>query len=161
MSYNNYEMPPCVEDLVKSIYISMDITEPEELDTRCLMDMVSEYFHIRLHYFDEPSEANNLGGNFHIFLNEKQSPQKQWQDFGHELGHILGHEGCQWGIPPLFRHYQEGQAKQFALHFCVPSFLLEQMATIDMAVLMKLFKVEKNFALHRIEMYRNKFLQLL
>ncbi|MFC2947556.1 ImmA/IrrE family metallo-endopeptidase [Virgibacillus sediminis] len=155
MSFNNYEMPLCIEDLVKTIYMEMDITTPEELNTRCLMERVSDYFHIRLHYFDEQSEANNLGGNFHIFLNKNQSSQRQWQDFGHELGHILGHEGCQLGLPALFRHYQEGQAKKFAYHFCVPSFMLWQLDEIAVSEIMNIFHMEYPFAMQRLEIHKN------
>ncbi|MFD2760476.1 ImmA/IrrE family metallo-endopeptidase [Lentibacillus juripiscarius] len=146
---------------IESLYFAIDETDVDAFYSLFIMKKVANYLNIQLHYFDEPSEANNLGGCYRIFLNQNQSSQKQWQDFGHELGHVLVHEGCQWGIPRLFRHYQEGQARKFALHFCVPSFLLKQLNTIDIHLLMKTFNVEQNFALQRIEMYKNELLDAL
>jgi len=150
-----------IEDIIQAIYFSLDVRRIEDLNIPLFMSRVSEYFNIQLHYYDSCSEANTLCGDFHIFINQNQSFQQQWQDFGHELGHILGHEGCQWGLPGLFRHYQEGQARKFAFHFCVPSFLLKQLDRIDIPLIMKTFHTEQNFALQRIEMYRNELLNAL
>lgn len=94
------------------------------------MDFIHDFstkFNIKTYYFDESSEANNMGEDYRIFLNKNQSKQEIWQDFAHELAHILGHEGHQLSMQKPFREYQEWQAEQFAYHFCVPTFLLNQM----------------------------------
>jgi len=148
-----------IEDIIQAIYFSLDVRRIEDLNIPLFMSRVSEYFNIQLHYYDSCSEANTLGGDFHIFINQNQCIQRQWQDFAHELGHILEHEGYQWGIPGLFRHYQEGQAKKFAHHFCVPSFMLRQFNEIVVSEIVQLFKVEYSFALERLEMHKNALME--
>lgn len=113
-------------------------------------------FKIKVYYFDESSEANNMGGIFRIFLNQNQSKQAIWQDFAHELAHILDHEGYQWSMYEPFREYQEWQAEQFAYQFCVPTFLLNQMKLPQLqseatGVIVSQFNVEASFAVKRLD----------
>lgn len=97
-----------------------------------------------------------MGGIYRIFLNENQSRQKVLQDFAHELGHILRHEGHQQAMFEQFRIYQEWQAKQFAYHFCIPTFLLNELELPQLRceavwVIAKTFNVELTFAAERLE----------
>ncbi|MGE1095750.1 ImmA/IrrE family metallo-endopeptidase [Bacillus altitudinis] len=90
-----------------------------------------------------------------IIIDNRLSPQEQWQDFGHELCHALRHEGNQLIMPPLFRELQEMQAKRFAYNFCIPTFMLRKIKLTTENDLIKdislAFKVTYNFA-------RNRFL---
>ena len=43
------------------------------------------------------------------------------------LSHVLWHAGNQARMPPHFADYQEWQAESFALHFCIPTFMLQQL----------------------------------
>ncbi|MBO1910357.1 ImmA/IrrE family metallo-endopeptidase, partial [Microvirga sp. 3-52] len=84
-----------LEEKVCSIYQSLKISEPAQIYHVDLIEHVSTMLKIKIYYFDESSEANNLGGVYRIFLNVNQSKQAIWQDFAHELAHILRHEGYQ------------------------------------------------------------------
>lgn len=145
-----------IEEKVLSIYLSMNISEPYQIYHDDMIENISDLLDIKTYYFDESSEANNLGGSYRIFLNETQTKQKIWQDFGHELAHILAHGGCQLSMHEPFRAYQEWQAEQFAYHFCVPTFMLNQMKLPQLrceaiGVIINTFNVEPNFAAERLE----------
>lgn len=145
---------------IKKIYDSMNVLKPFQSNCYALIKEVSNLLKINLYYYDEISEANTLGGEYNIFLNENQSKQKIWQDFGHELGHILNHEGVQREMNPMFRSYQEWQAIKFAHHFCVPTFMLEQLEfprTEQEAtgLVSELFHVENDFAKKRLEYWKS------
>ncbi|HLR71553.1 MAG TPA: ImmA/IrrE family metallo-endopeptidase [Pseudogracilibacillus sp.] len=78
--------------------------------------------------------------------------------FGHEVCHYLRHCGNQLKMHPLFLQLQESQANHFAYHFCVPTFMLQQLREVTIYDVMELFNVEFDFALRRLEMYRNNVL---
>src|SRR5699024_4994001 len=59
-----------------------------------------------------------------IFIDPFLHKNRQREVFGHELGHVLLHVGIQLGMPEDFRHMQEAKARNFALHFTVPTFML-------------------------------------
>ncbi|MEK5069574.1 ImmA/IrrE family metallo-endopeptidase [Sporosarcina sp. FSL K6-1508] len=145
-----------LEEKVYSIYLSVNISEPSQISHDDLIENIADLLGIKTYYFDESSEANNLGGVYRIFLNENQTKQEVWQDFGHELAHILGHEGYQLSMHEPFRAYQEWQAEHFAYHFCVPTFLLNQMSLPQLrceavGVIINTFNVEPDFATERLE----------
>jgi len=145
-----------LEEKVCSIYQSLKILEPAQIYHVDLIEDISTMLKIKIYYFDEPSEANNLGGDYRIFLNQNQSKQAIWQDFAHELAHILRHEGYQWSMNKPFREYQEWQAEQFAFHFCVPTFMLNhlelpQLKKEAVGLIATLFNVEHTFADVRLE----------
>lgn len=93
-----------------------------------------------------------------IFVDERLSPQQQWQDFGHELSHALLHVGNQVCVPLPFKLYQEWKAANFAFHVCVPTFMLldtELPAEEKMAIyeIQTSFKVEREFAQKRLHQF--------
>lgn len=145
-----------LEEKVMSIYLSANISEPSKIYHDDMIENFSDLLNVKIYYFDESSEANNLGGTYRIFLNENQTKQEIWQDFGHELAHILSHEGYQWSMQEPFRAYQEWQAEQFTYHFCVPTFMLNQMSLPQLrceavGVIINTFNVELDFATERLE----------
>ncbi|WP_420798398.1 ImmA/IrrE family metallo-endopeptidase [Lysinibacillus cavernae] len=73
---------------------------------------------LKFFYWSDKSQALFINGRHYIFLNENQSPQQQWQDFCHELSHVLLHTGNQFHMYPLFREYQEFKADNFMYNCC-------------------------------------------
>ncbi|MBA4536395.1 ImmA/IrrE family metallo-endopeptidase [Bacillus aquiflavi] len=141
-----------LEDFVRDLYFSMSISSPEQIS----MTEIAENLNIKIHYYDEESEANNIGGIYRIFLNEQLTKQQQWQDFAHELCHILFHTGYQLRMPHYFRTYQEWKASNFAYQFCVPTFMLEKIKlpkrkNEGIEVIAQTFNVEFDFAKTRLE----------
>lgn len=122
------------------------------------MDLIEDFstmLNIKTYYYDESSEANNIGGVYRIFLNENQSKQVIWKDFAHELAHVLNHEGYQLSMHSPFREYQEWQAELFAYHFCIPTFLLNQMILPSLqceavGLVANTFNVRPTFAQQRL-----------
>lgn len=82
--------------------------------------------------------------------------QQEWQLFAHELCHHLRHYGSQLNMHHLFLELQEFQANHFAYHFCVPTFMLEEIKDITAYEIMNQFNVDFDFALRRLEMFQNK-----
>ncbi|PID13808.1 MULTISPECIES: ImmA/IrrE family metallo-endopeptidase [unclassified Sporosarcina] len=145
-----------LEEKVFSIYHSLNIIKPSQIYHMDLIEDISNMFKIKTYYFDESSEANNMGGIYRIFLNKNQSKQAIWQDFAHELAHILGHEGYQCSMHNPFREYQEWQAEQFAYHFCIPTFLLNQMNLPQLqceaiGLIASIFNTDPIFASERLD----------
>lgn len=146
-----------IDELVFSIYHSLHVSNPKQISTDVLIEKTSIKYSIKVYYFDESSEANNLNGFYCIFLNKNQSKQKIWYDFALGLAHILGHMGHLSGKYNTFPIYQKWQAEEFAHRFCIPTFMLNHLnlskirpeAAVQMIT--TLFNVEKSIATTRLE----------
>lgn len=128
------------------MYRSLSITDPQQLE----ISYVAKLLKLKIFY----GKINlRLENNLVI---EKSTKQKEWQLFGHELGHYLRHSGNQINMFYLFRDMQEYEANRFAYHFCVPTFMLEKIRGVTIYDVMNLFNVEYDFAFKRLEMYERK-----
>lgn len=99
-------------------------------------------------------------------MNNNLSPEEEWQDFSHELGHILKHYGNQHKMINMFRNLQESQADNFMYHFCVPTFMLLNYNITNYSnikdgipFIANKFGVTKNFAKKRLNLFRRKIEQ--
>jgi hypothetical protein len=111
-----------LEDFVKTLYLRMGITSPEEIN----MNDIAAFFGIRIIHSQFSSRAFTrpfVGIN----LLNTLSPQQQWEDFGHEIRHILFDSGVQFLLPKSWIRYIECKANSFMYHFCVPTFMLEKL----------------------------------
>ncbi|MEK5332709.1 ImmA/IrrE family metallo-endopeptidase [Lysinibacillus sp. FSL W8-0992] len=147
------------EDFIKKLYTLIGILKPQQL----LFHKISIRLRIQIFYWRDKSQALFSKTHVYIFLNEQLTPQQQWQDFCHELGHVLLHTGNQQRMYPLFREYQEYKANNFMYHACVPSFMLDELEPTELTVenVQRLFNVEYDFAFKRLEQYRSKKLLML
>ena len=151
-----------LEDYIKDLYSYLDINDPNNIEINeiaCKLD-------IKLKFWDEKSEANYFRGKFYIWLNKFLNKQTQWQEFGHELCHVLTHEGHQSYMGKDFLRYQEIKAENFALHFCVPTFMLLNYEitnyydlTDGIPFVTETFNVTENFAKKRLVHFRNQIQQ--
>ncbi|MCM3111643.1 ImmA/IrrE family metallo-endopeptidase [Lederbergia lenta] len=151
-----------LEDFIEDTYQSMGIFTPNELN----MSAIAGWLDIELEYWDEPSEAAENGGEFWILLNEDLNHKEQWQDFAHELCHVLQHEGYQQNLPNSFVLYQEVKADNFMYNFCVPTFMLQDYPIANyyniedgIPIIAKDFNVTEKFAKKRLIQYKNKMQQ--
>jgi len=111
-----------LEDFVKALYLRMGITSPEGIN----MDEIAAFLGIRIIHTSFSSRAFTrpfVGIN----LLDSLSPQQQWEDFGHEIRHILFDSGVQFLLPKEWIRYVECKANSFMYHFCVPTFMLEKL----------------------------------
>ena len=142
------------EDYVKNFYEKIGITKPQELNFQTIAEQLGIY----VFYWPDASQALFTGNKGFVLLNESLTPQQQWQEFCHELAHVLFHVGNQSKIPPSFREYQESKANIFMYHAAIPTFMLDQLPIYDYDFLtvyevQKLFNVEYEFALKRLQHY--------
>lgn len=142
------------EDFVKQLYTKIGITSPEALDYR----IIAQALGIKLYLWPKRSMALFHNQLPYIMLHDQQNKEQQWQDFCHELCHVLLHTGHQGNMAPLFREYQEYKANNFMYHACMPTFMLDALHVRDympitIRRLQQLFGVEYDFALKRITQY--------
>ncbi|PIC65377.1 hypothetical protein CSV79_01790 [Sporosarcina sp. P13] len=146
-----------LEDYIEKLYNGISIHNPGQLNKYVIADRLD----IGIYLASDPSEAFRWQERYYIFINRNLNGRQRWQDFGHELCHVLRHSGHQGHMPPPFRELQEWQADNFMYHFCVPTFMLDRMqlpsdrqrATL---LLCDVFTVEYHFAETRLDQYFNK-----
>ncbi|MCJ7842639.1 ImmA/IrrE family metallo-endopeptidase [Lederbergia sp. NSJ-179] len=118
MNHLNYHTT-LLEDTVKKIYSHLDIYHPRQLDTLEIANSLD----IKVHFINISSRTYKG----EIIIDSRLSPEEQWEDFAHELCHVLLQYGNQIiNLDSLFLKYQEWKANNFALHFCVPTFMLQK-----------------------------------
>lgn len=142
------------EDFIQELYTQIGISTPYKLNFQSIAMRLG----IQVFYWSDKSQALFLREHAYIFLNEQLTPQQQWQDFCHELAHVLLHNGHQGRMSPLFREYQEDKANNFMYHACIPSFMLDELGQSDASTLtvhhvQQLFNVEYDFAVKRLVQY--------
>lgn len=111
------------EDFIEKLYTNIGIFLPHQLDLK----EIAYRLNIHLYYWTNPSQALFFNGQSYIFLEEGLTAQQLWQDFCHELCHVLFHSGSQERMPYSWIEYQEWKANSFVLHACVPTFMLKKM----------------------------------
>jgi len=115
----NYNLTT-LETWIKEFYKQLSINEPFQLD---MFDIASK-LDVWLYFDDMSSRAFERKGMASIIINRHLSPAEQWEDFGHEIAHILRQSGNQMMLTESFIQFQEMRADNFALEFCIPTFML-------------------------------------
>lgn len=144
-----------LEDYITNLLRGINIHHPHQLN----IDAVTSRLGFNVHYL--PFDAMYL--DKYMFLDSRASKQQQWQDFGHEFCHSRLHEGDQALISAMQKDYQEFKADNFAQHFCIPSFMLDQMKFSEhenqaVWMVMETFGVAHDFAVKRLEQYLRKLI---
>lgn len=140
-----------LEEYIIRLYRSIGINSPTQLDQFVIAASLGVEISYRQSVF--------RFGNEVILRNN--SSRQQWMDFGHELGHVLLHSGSQLNMYPLYREYQEWRADLFALHFCIPTFMLEKMKlphtrSETIGLIAHEFNVSHKFAETRLDKWMNQ-----
>jgi len=139
-----------VEDFVNKMYKSIDIYYSRQLAIKTIAARLG------LTIIYAPMESTHFGNV--IYLDNRLSAMEQWQDFGHELCHVLWHAGNQLVMPPLHRDYQEWKALNFGMHVCVPTFMLRSSGLSHdrkkaIWEIQRAFNVTHDFAELRLEIF--------
>lgn len=140
-----------LEEYIIKLYKALGISTPDQLDMFSIAAMLG----IEIVYRNTIFRFDN-----EVILNNNSSPE-QWMDFGHELAHVLLHSGIQLNMYPMYKEYQEWRADLFALHFCIPTFMLEEIELPNteqevIGLIAKKFNVTHEFAALRLEKWHNK-----
>jgi Zn-dependent peptidase ImmA (M78 family) len=148
-----------LEDYTQNLYQSLAIFVPEQIDIM----KIAQNFNIWVYFAPMGSHAIEHDGLSSIVLDNRKSSQEQFEDFGHELAHILYHAGNQLAMPKMFLDYQEAKANNFAMQFCIPTFMLRKLTlpvirseAIDM--LSTMFNVTPELADKRLVRYQQQVL---
>lgn len=137
-----------LEDYIEEMYKTAGIHAPQQLD----IETISVQLNLSVMFMPKPSMCAGRT----IIIDNRHSRMQQWQDFCHELCHVLWHVGNQLSMPPPFRRYQEWKADSFALHACIPTFMLRAMdlpRDIQIAswLVQETFNVTYEFARQRLQ----------
>lgn len=143
------------EQFVMNFYQSINVYEPLLLS----IELIIEALNIELVYWNHTSAIAKYHNRYTVFINESINVQQQWQEFGHEMYHYFYDETNYDLLHENYAEYGESKADYFAYHFCVPTFMLYNLKGVDVYDVMELFNVEFDFALRRLEMYKNKMLE--
>lgn len=146
-----------LEDYIQQFYKDSSIEQPEQLNKYVIADELN----VGVYLTGNTSEAFYWDGRYYIFIDRDLDNQRRWQDFGHELCHVLRHSGHQGNMPAPFRELQEWQADNFMYHFCVPSFMLRRIRLPPdqqsaVRLIAETFNVEISFAEERLKRYLRK-----
>ncbi|MDQ0228453.1 ImmA/IrrE family metallo-endopeptidase [Metabacillus niabensis] len=152
-----------LEENIKEIYSGLGISSPYEIDP---YHIANEY-NVWIYFHKDESEVfKRTNGLYSLYLDERLSPQEQWQDFGHEFGHVVKHVGNQSRLHKPFRKLQENQANNFMFHFCVPTFMLLNYEISNylnikdgIKFISETFKVTEKFAKKRLIHFQNQISQ--
>ncbi len=145
------------EALITHFYKSIDLIDVSLLS----ITTITERLDIMLHYWKYPSSIANYRGKWCVCIDENINDCRQWQSFGHEMGHYFNDETTYALLNESYAAYGETKADYFAYHFCVPTFMLQQLKEVSVYDVMELFNVEFDFAMRRLEMYRSKIISNL
>lgn len=143
------------ENYIYHLCKSINIISYDQLS----IDSISTVFNIDVRFWDYSSELVYFKEKYKMFINESLTEQQQWQDFGHEMCHFCWHGGAQKHLYNTYVEYMEHKADYFMYHFCIPTFMLMELKGVNVYDVMNLFNVEFEFALRRIEMYKNNLLK--
>lgn len=91
------------EDWIKELYGSIHIQNPSELSIKSIS------LSLGVDVLFKPISSRYIKNT--IIIDSRLSKNKQWEDFGHEICHMLRHYGNQLTMPKLYFDLQEGQAK--------------------------------------------------
>ncbi|MED4699653.1 ImmA/IrrE family metallo-endopeptidase [Lysinibacillus capsici] len=145
------------EDFVKDLYLKIGIYQPYQLNYKTIANALG--IRVFLAPYDGPSQALFAKNIPFIFLAKHLTPPQAWQDFCHELNHILQHTGNQNYMQSTWIEYQEKKADTFMYHACMPTFMLDELVGNDPSLTIKdlqlIFNVEYDFAVKRLTQYFN------
>lgn len=145
-----------LEDSIKEFYQKLDINSPKQLNMR----EIARRLNIKLTFLNISSRTYKG----EIIIDSRLSPEEQWLEFAHELCHVLLQYGNQIiTLNNLFIEYQEWKANNFALHFCVPTFMLRKYninnTNEGIRIIKNKFYVTDEIAQKRLNHYRSQLIQ--
>ncbi|MDR6553860.1 Zn-dependent peptidase ImmA (M78 family) [Paenibacillus qinlingensis] len=108
--------------------------------------------------------AIEKNGLFSINVDRRLSAKEQWEDFLHELCHVLRHSGNQMVMPDRYVDWQEQDASSFQLYAAIPMSMLKKLSLPEqksemVAFLAEEFQVTYRLANERVEQIQRRVLQ--
>ena len=144
------------DETVTKLYEKIGINRPPLLSP----DVIAYRLGIELNYL--PVDSMRI--NKKMYLDSRLSTEEQWQQFGHELCHVLWHQDNQLKLSQSFIDMQERQADNFALYACIPTYALLDMQLPStereaIGALAEAFHVTPQFAQKRLNLHLSHLYQ--
>lgn len=157
--FTHYHITP-LEQWVEDLYAQYEITTPAQL---CMTHLAAK-LRIWVYTMDMNSMAVENNGQFSINVDRRLSPKEQWEDFLHELCHVLRHAGNQMVMPDRYVDWQEQDASAFQLYAALPLSMLRKLPLPEhknemIAYLSEEFQVTFRLAKARIDQIQRRVLQ--
>jgi Zn-dependent peptidase ImmA (M78 family) len=105
-----------LEDFISNLYKSLGIFKPHQISE----EDIAAKLGIMFFRDNGPAFHTRVCGIDAIYVNARDSPKKQREQFFHELCHVLRHVGDQSIIPLSFRELQEIDARRFTRCAAIP-----------------------------------------
>ncbi|MFD0697797.1 ImmA/IrrE family metallo-endopeptidase [Paenibacillus sp. GCM10027628] len=157
--FTHYQATP-LEQWIEALYERHGITAPDQLH---IMNLAAK-LNIWTYFLDMNSMAVENNGLFSINIDRRLSAKEQWEDFLHELCHVLRHSGNQMTMPERYLDWQEQDAASFQLYAALPISMLKHIPLPErkseiIEVLSEEFNVTYRLAAARLEQIQRRILQ--
>jgi len=155
----NYQLTP-LEKWVQDLYFQIGVVSTAQLN----INYIASTLNIWYYELNMSSKVIDSGaGLYSICIDKRLSPQRQWQDFLHELCHALRHYGDQVDMPDLLIDWQEWDADTFMIYASMPFFLIRDLELPKtrneiIPYLASQFGVTKQLAAKRLEQIERRIL---
>ncbi|CAM3754234.1 ImmA/IrrE family metallo-endopeptidase [Cohnella lubricantis] len=114
--------PTPLEQWIENLWRRAGIVTPSQLT----VDEAASRLNVWVHYLNQKSKALEYMGLRSILVDKRLNRAEQWQEFLHELCHVLRHAGNQTLMPRPFLESQEADANRFVLYAAIPYFMLRE-----------------------------------
>ncbi|MBW5447453.1 ImmA/IrrE family metallo-endopeptidase [Cohnella sp. CFH 77786] len=124
---NRYYWPTPFEQWTEQLWSKAGIRSAQQLN----IDEVASRLNVWVHYMDETSRALEYLGMRSILVDKRLGRREQWEEFLHELCHVLRHAGNQTLMPKSFCESQEAEANRFVLYAAMPASMIRDLKLPD------------------------------
>ncbi|GIN88521.1 hypothetical protein J6TS2_49070 [Heyndrickxia sporothermodurans] len=131
---------------------SIDIRFPSNLKRK----LIAKAFDIDYETHFAPAYSSIEYGEAFIVTDKRVSHEKQNEQFFHELGHILLHEGNQNSMVEMFRDKQEWDAHLFTIFAAIPYHMIDFNVENTVRSLQERFNVSYSIAKKRFNDIQQK-----
>jgi len=157
----DYQLTP-LEQWIQDLYLRLKITEPAQLNILNLANRMNVWIYFR----SVASKALEINGQYSINIDRRLNKREQYEEFLHELCHLLRHSGNQTILPVQFSEKQEQEAQHFILYAAVPYSMFIQLELPEMQrdiadLLVQEFGITHAIANKRIEQIQQRKLQFV
>jgi Zn-dependent peptidase ImmA (M78 family) len=156
---SHYKTTP-LEQWIEDLYQQLDIVLPEQLH----IEELAAKLQVWVYYMDMNSMAIENQGIFSVNIDRRISAKEQWEDFLHELCHVLRHSGNQMVMPCDYVNWQEQDAVNFQLYAAMPFSMIAKLNLFQkqgelIELLADEFHVTHRLAAARLEQIQRRTLQ--
>ncbi|MNI11235.1 hypothetical protein D3C73_643730 [compost metagenome] len=149
-----YQLTP-LEQWIETLYKELNIVTPDQLHIHEL----AAKFNIWVYYMDMKSMVVERQGLFSVNIDRRLSSKEQWEEFLHELCHVLRHSGNQTSMPMPFLDWQEQDAANFQLYAAIPFSMVSRLHLPERQIHATQLLVEEFHVTHKLAATRLEQIQ--